>query len=476
MLQSLLPLDFSFAVAKGRRRYACTARLMAAGTAAGQQDLLPDESRDEHSGLQGAGSQRQPRRHGGDAAPPAQGSSSALAESFEAGRWNGDRDELAVPVADELWAGLTTDRQGCSGNRCPDFARCPFQAARQRAKEADLVIANHDLVLSALDMEAGSVLPPASETFYVFRRGAQPVGQGGGALRGPTRPARGQGNGCRVPPTRCATPFWPCAWMTGCCVMPVIRPRCIDEALGELYRLIHATRAFEVKRARRFRSGELPEWVLRHGGVLHSAASELQKTFAVLREAVLQRAPIEGSLATQVLSALGFFAAKLDNLVETLAPECWPRTSKVSAGGPVDRAARRHGLVERLPGLCITDQWQRQVAPPALEPGQRRDPDVGDADFLRHVSTSSSSSPACRSTRPCSSCAWSRRSTTVRTRQAASFLRCARILAMPGGTRTRLSSACPVSFRRSVRWCCSRRASRCARSMRCCRRTCGAAP
>jgi ATP-dependent DNA helicase DinG len=53
MLQSLLPLDFSFAVAKGRRRYACTARLMAAGTAAGQQDLLSDESRDEHSGLQG---------------------------------------------------------------------------------------------------------------------------------------------------------------------------------------------------------------------------------------------------------------------------------------------------------------------------------------------------------------------------------------------------------------------------------------
>jgi len=167
MLQSLLPLDFTFAVAKGRRRYACTARLMAAGTAAGQQDLLSDESRDEHSGLQG-------QVH--SASPAATEATLrrqrrivvGLAESFEAGRWNGDRDELAVPVADELWADLTTDRQGCSGNRCPDFARCPFQAARQRAKEADLVIANHDLVLSALDMEAGSVLPPASETFYVF--------------------------------------------------------------------------------------------------------------------------------------------------------------------------------------------------------------------------------------------------------------------------------------------------------------------
>lgn len=93
--------------------------------------------------------------------------------------------------------------------------------------------------------------------------------------------------------------------------------RCIDEALGELYRLIHATRAFEEKKARRFRTGEMPQWVLRHGGALLAAAADLQKTFAVLREAVLQRAPAEGSLATQVLSALGFFAAKLDNLVET---------------------------------------------------------------------------------------------------------------------------------------------------------------
>ena len=315
MLQSLLPLDFSFAVAKGRRRYACTARLMAAGTAAGQQDLLSDESRDEHSGLQG-------QVH--SASPAATEATLrrqrrivvGLAESFEAGRWNGDRDELAVPVADDLWAGLTTDRQGCSGNRCPDFARCPFHAARQRAKEADLVIANHDLVLSALDMEAGSVLPPASETFYVFDEAhslsAKVVEHFAArhALRGARDWVQGATDAVRDAVLALRLD-------DGLLRDARDQARCIDEALGELYRLIHATRAFEVKRARRFRSGELPEWVLRHGGVLHSSASELQKTFAVLREAVLQRAPIEGSLATQVLSALGFFAAKLDNLVET---------------------------------------------------------------------------------------------------------------------------------------------------------------
>ena len=315
MLQALLPLDFSFAVAKGRRRYACTARLMAAGTAAGQKDLLPDEARDEHSGLQGkfhsaslAATESALRRQRRIVV--------GLAESFEAGRWNGDRDELAIPVADELWADLTTDRQGCSGNRCPDFARCPFHAARQRAKEADLVIANHDLVLSALDMEAGSVLPPASETFYVFDEAhslsAKVVEHFAArhALRGAREWVQGATDAVRDAVLALRLD-------DGLLRDARDQARCIDEALGELYRLIHATRAFEVKRARRFRSGELPEWVLRHGGVLHSSASELQKTFAVLREAVLQRAPIEGSLATQVLSALGFFAAKLDNLVET---------------------------------------------------------------------------------------------------------------------------------------------------------------
>ena len=303
MLQALLPLDFSFAVAKGRRRYACTARLMAAGTAAGQQALLPDEARDERIGLQGqfhsaslAATESALRRQRRIVV--------GLAESFEAGRWNGDRDELAVPVADELWADLTTDRQGCSGNRCPDFARCPFQAARQRAKEADLVIANHDLVLSALDMEAGSVLPPASETFYVFDEAhslsAKVVEHFAArhALRGARDWVQGATDAVRDAVLALRLD-------DGLLRDARDQARCIDEALGELYRLIHATRAFEMKRARRFRSGELPDWVLQHGGALHAAASDLQKTFAGLREAVLQRAPIEGSLATQVLSALG---------------------------------------------------------------------------------------------------------------------------------------------------------------------------
>lgn len=306
-LQSVLPLDFSFAVAKGRRRYACTARLMAAATGASQQDLLADEQGEiQRAGISGTVA----------ALGRTRSILVGLSESFEAGRWSGDRDELAVPVADEFWSAVTTDRQGCSGNRCPEFARCPFHAARQRAKEADLVIANHDLVLSALEMEAGSVLPPADETFYVLDEAhslsAKVVEHFSArhALRGAREWVQGATDAVRDAVL---------ALRLDEGLLRGARDHAgrIDESLAELYRLIHATRAFEEKRARRFRSGELPEWVLRHGGALHAAASDQQKTFALLREAVLQRATADGSLATQMLSALGFFAAKLDNLVET---------------------------------------------------------------------------------------------------------------------------------------------------------------
>ena len=302
-LQRLSPLGFTFAVAKGRRRYACTAKLMGEASDAGQHEIDLD---------------------GGDEAVPAETAAVrrrrtiiiGLAESFESSRWNGDRDELAVPVADEVWTDLSTDRQGCSGNRCAEFARCPFYAARQRVKEADLVIANHDLVLSALSMEMGSVLPPASETIYIFDEAHSLAAKvvehlsAKHALRGAQE------------------------WLRDSleAVRDAVLAMRLDESLlrdasgtaevlaGELETLrqrIHGMRAFDERKARRFKGGLLPDWVRESGDRIALAGRSLEKTFAGLREALLERAPSEGALATRVLSALGFYVGKLDNLLAT---------------------------------------------------------------------------------------------------------------------------------------------------------------
>ena len=149
-LQSCAPWPFSFALAKGRGRYVCQVRLTLALEAARQVRL--DEA--------------------GDAGGAAEADLlHRLADALDARRWDGDRDQLDEAVPAALWERVTTDRNGCAGRRCPSFDDCAFYRARQRIREADVVVANHDLVLSALDMSPGSVLPDPSECFFVFDEG-----------------------------------------------------------------------------------------------------------------------------------------------------------------------------------------------------------------------------------------------------------------------------------------------------------------
>jgi len=302
-LQRLLPMGFSFAVAKGRRRYVCTAKLLGEASDASQQEL--DLGEDGSAAAPETAAVRRRR------AVVLQ-----LAQSYDAERWNGDRDELAVPVPDEIWSDLTTDRQGCSGSRCPEFTRCPFHAARQRVKDADLVIANHDLVLSALAVDVGGVLPPPAETVYVFDEAHSLAAKAiehmsaKHALRGAQEWLQGTVDAVRD------------AVLALRLDENLLRDahRCAVAATDELEQMrqrIHGMRAFEEKRARRFKDGRLPDWFRSNGERAREAGRSLQKTFVALREALLERAPSEGGLATRVLAALGFYVGKLENFLAT---------------------------------------------------------------------------------------------------------------------------------------------------------------
>jgi ATP-dependent DNA helicase DinG len=303
-LQALLPFRFRFAVAKGRRRYVCTAKLDAEATDAKQDALALEERREPAPNTSSAMRDRRTVILG-------------LAESFESERWNGDRDSLALPVSDEIWRDLTNDRQGCSGNKCAVFSHCPFYTARRLVREADLVIANHDLVLSALDMEAGSVLPAASETIYVFDEAHNLTAKvvehfsARHALLGAQEWLRDSTNAVRD------------AVLAMGLDQSLLRDarataERLSDTIGALYRQLHANSAFEEKRARRFKDGVLPAWAQIHGHEILNAGLALRKTFVVIREALLEQLACGGGgMVTRLLSALGFYAGKLDNVNET---------------------------------------------------------------------------------------------------------------------------------------------------------------
>jgi len=71
---------------------------------------------------------------------------------------SGDRDEVPFPVPDRAWRQVSVSARECLGSKCPDRVDCFSERAREAAKEADVVVANHTLL--ALDVFTGvQVLP-----------------------------------------------------------------------------------------------------------------------------------------------------------------------------------------------------------------------------------------------------------------------------------------------------------------------------
>ena len=73
----------------------------------------------------------------------------------------GDRDEVPFPVTDRAWRQVSVSARECLGSRCPDRVDCFSERAREAAKQADVVIANHTLL--ALDVFTGAQVLPEHE-------------------------------------------------------------------------------------------------------------------------------------------------------------------------------------------------------------------------------------------------------------------------------------------------------------------------
>lgn len=144
-------LDFTAVLAKGRRRYLCARNLsLLVGTDTAQQALGLDDD-----GATASWS-RMPRDGEVEAV-------AKLMESFDNRAWDGDMDRMPVGVADDLRAMMTTSAGGCSRNKCAYYKGCPLMAARKQIKEADVVVANMDLLIAELMMVRTAEAPEDEE-------------------------------------------------------------------------------------------------------------------------------------------------------------------------------------------------------------------------------------------------------------------------------------------------------------------------
>jgi ATP-dependent DNA helicase DinG len=121
-----LDREVRVAVLKGRQNYVCRRQLQSFGP------MLLRDARDEQ----------------------AYGSIEPWLSTTE----TGDRAELPLEPSEALWAELAVGPDRCGGRRCPFHSSCFAEAARERAAEAELVIANHALYFAHV-AAGGGVLP-----------------------------------------------------------------------------------------------------------------------------------------------------------------------------------------------------------------------------------------------------------------------------------------------------------------------------
>lgn len=150
LASKILGREVKAEIAKGRRRYVCLNRLFNGATQS-QSELelfgIEADPAEDISGFQVIVDN--------------------LIDQVDKG-WNGDRDILSVNITDKEWQKVSTDAAGCSGRRCAYIKECPFFKAKSRVKTTDVVIANHDILLSDLSLGSGALLPDSEETIYII--------------------------------------------------------------------------------------------------------------------------------------------------------------------------------------------------------------------------------------------------------------------------------------------------------------------
>ena len=145
-------MSFTYAIAKGRRRYICLSKLHM--LVSGQDSLMAISDLHDSNISDFLSSETELYE--------------SMLSKFESGIWHGDRDDWERPIADKVWMPLTADRFQCTGQKCNYFRDCSFYKARDALEKVDCIVSNHDLVLTDLAMGGGAILPEPENSFYIF--------------------------------------------------------------------------------------------------------------------------------------------------------------------------------------------------------------------------------------------------------------------------------------------------------------------
>lgn len=319
LFRRVIPKEFSFVLAKGRQRYCCSQKLAGAADAegAGQQVLFAEKPKKADIDL-----------------------INDLYDAYNRGKWDGDRDSWPKTIPDAIWQSIVSDKHTCHSGLSA-HRQCPFAKAREHLDKADVIVANHSLLMADLELGGGVILPEPEQALYMIDEAhhlpivARDFSAASASLVGAAswleklnQSASKLANAGDIKRSN----------------------RFLDALQSGVQTLIPGLRgvrdmlqAYPLNNdgVYRFPDGELPELLFNEAKALHTAAKKANQSQAKLHDLVAERlkdGEISTRIADPILAESAFFLQRLENLEKVWALMAQPNSDK---GAPLARWIQR---------------------------------------------------------------------------------------------------------------------------------------
>jgi ATP-dependent DNA helicase DinG len=144
-------VDFEYVLVKGRSRYLCVRNLI---------NLVEDNTSENELFDNSLLWDSPPGKYQLDQL-------GEMLEDYSDKKWNGEIDDLEQTPDGSLWSKIACNRFTCTAKNCEFYNNCAFFKARKQITKADVIVANHDLILA--DLSTGNtILPDVDESIYIF--------------------------------------------------------------------------------------------------------------------------------------------------------------------------------------------------------------------------------------------------------------------------------------------------------------------
>ncbi|NIY83792.1 ATP-dependent DNA helicase DinG [Vibrio hepatarius] len=305
--------EFSFILAKGRQRYCCAEKLASASGVDGGQ-LAMFEQKPKKKDIEQL---------------------ELMYKKLAQNKWDGDRDSWPKPIKDEIWQMIVSDKHSCNSSM-PAHRDCPFQKARSELDKADVVIANHSLVMADADLGGGIILPEPENTIYVFDEAhhlphvARDHSSAAASLKGAASWLE------RL--NQSVTKF---AGMADEKRVSRFRNELQDSVQQLIPSLSQLATRFDPahfeENIYRFENGELPSWLEEEAKELKKLSQKGAQAVAKIADLISERVKdgeLSNRLAEPALAELGFYIQRMDNLAQVWNLMAEPTREK---GAPLAR-------------------------------------------------------------------------------------------------------------------------------------------